>query len=195
VSRRTRTAVAVAFLVIAVAAWGQQQSHRPHGINQSTEPAPDGSVDPALETLTRAVAIQARPDQVGYFRSILDNTDSALEQSRELQTLGAAVNSIPTMNAKSLQLRDVLDEVDHYNRRFLATFSKVQNSELKPLAKRVVKSYSFVAQGSQKVAQLMEPGRIVPDRLASAAANLEKALSDFRTDEVRLGREMGIQSQ
>ena len=41
----------------------------------------------------------------------------------------------------------------------------------------------------------MEPGKIVAERLTSAAANLEKALSDFRTDQVRLGREMGIQSK
>ena len=41
----------------------------------------------------------------------------------------------------------------------------------------------------------MEPGKVVPARLASAAANLEKALSDFRTDQIRLAREMGIQSK
>jgi hypothetical protein len=99
------------------------------------------------------------------------------------------------MNAKSLQLRDALDDVDHYNRRFLATFSKLQANELKPLTKRVHKSYLFVAKESKTVAQLMEPGKIVPNRLTSAAANLEKALSDFRTDQVRLGREMGIQSK
>jgi hypothetical protein len=194
VSRRTRTAVAVAYLVLSVVAWGQQ-SHRPHSTNPPAEAAPDGSVDPALETLTRSVAIQARPDQLGYFHSAIDSTDSALEQSRELQTLGPAVNSIPTVNAKSLQLRDALDDVDHYTRRFLATFTKRQESELKPLTKRVRKSYSFVAKDSKKVAQLMEPGKTVPERLMSAAANLEKALSDFRTDQIRLGREMGIQSK
>jgi hypothetical protein len=194
VLRCARTAVAVASLIMSVAAWGQQ-SHKPHSTNPPAESAPDGGVDPALATLTRAVAIQARPDQLGYFHSILDSTDSALEQSRELQTLGPAVNSIPTVNAKSLQLRDALDDVDHYNRRFLATFSKLQSNELKPLTKRVQKSYSFVAKDAKMVAQFMEPGKIAPERLTSAAANLEKALSDFRTDQVRLGREMGIQSK
>jgi hypothetical protein len=194
VLRYTRTAVAVAFLVISITAWGQQ-SHRGHTANQPAEAAPDGGVDPALTTLTRAVAIQARPDQLDYFHSILDSTDEALEQSRELQTLGPTVNSIPTMNAKSLQLRDALDDVDHYNRRFLATFSKLQMNELKPLTKRAHKSYSFVEKESKTVAERMEPGKIVPNLLTSAAANLEKALSDFRTDQVRLGREMGIQSK
>jgi hypothetical protein len=179
---------------MSAAVWGQQ-SHKPHSTNPPGESAPDGGVDPALATLTRAVAIQARPDQLGYFHSVLDATDLALEQSRELQALGAAVNSVPTMNAKSLQIRDALDDVDHYNRRFLATFSKLQSNELKPLTKRVQKSYSLVAKDAKRVAQFMEPGKIVAERLSSAAANLEKALSDFRTDQVRLGREMGIQSK
>jgi hypothetical protein len=156
---------------------------------------PTGTAGPELETLARAVAIQARPDQMGYFHSMIDSTDTALQQSRELQRLGPDLNSIPTVNAKSLQLRDAIDDVDHYNQRFLVSFTKVQENELKPLTKRVRKSYKYVAKEWKSVGQLMEPDRMVPGRLMTAAANLEKALSDFRTDQIRLGREMGIQSK
>jgi hypothetical protein len=172
-----------------------QQSRPRHSNNPPSGSVPDGEVDPALETLTRAVAIQARPDQLGYFHSTIESTDSALEQSRELQRLGPAITNIPVLNARSLQLRDALDDVDHYNRRFLATFTKRQEYELKPLTKRVRKSYSFVEKASKTVAQAMEPGKVVAAKLMDAAANLEKALSDFRTDQIRLGREMGIQSK
>ncbi|HVP54357.1 MAG TPA: hypothetical protein VMU45_05115 [Candidatus Eisenbacteria bacterium] len=188
------TAVAVAILIVPVAVWAQH-SHRPQASNPPAEPSPTGTVSPELERLSRAVAIQARPDQVGYFYSIIDSTDAALQQSRDLQQLGAAATNIPIVNAKSLQLRDVLDDIDLYNRRFLASFTKLQESELKTLRKRVRKSYTYVDKESTQVAQRMEPGKVVPERLASAAANLEKALSDFRTDEIRLGREMGIQSK
>jgi hypothetical protein len=145
--------------------------------------------------MTRAVAIQARPDQVGYFHSAIDSTDAALQQSRELQSLGAAAQSIPTTNAKSLQLRDAIDDVDHYNERFLASLTRTQEAELKPLTKRLRKSYSIAAKEATAVQRRLEPGKVVLDRLTSAAANLEKALSDFRTDQVRLAREMGIQSR
>ena len=145
--------------------------------------------------MTRAVAIQARPDQVGYFHSAITSTDAALQQSRELQTLGSAAQSIAIVNGKSLQLRDALDDVEHYNGRFIASFSKTQEAELRPLTKRLRKSYTFVAKELKTVQQLMEPGKVVPERLMSAAANLEKALSDFRTDQIRLAREMGIQSR
>ena len=156
---------------------------------------PNGAADPELATFTRAVALQARPDQVGFFHSVIDSTDAALQESRELQRLGPKANDIATVNAKSLQLRDTIDDVDHYNQRFLVSFSKFQASELKPLTKRVRKSYKYVAKEAKNVGQLMEPGKTVPEHLMSAAANLEKALSDFRTDQIRLGREMGIQSK
>jgi hypothetical protein len=95
----------------------------------------------------------------------------------------------------SLQLRDSLDDVEHYNRRLMASFTKYQEKELKKLTKRLHKSYSFVTRDAKRVQQLMEPGKTIPDELATGAANLEKALSDFRTDLIRLGREMGIQSK
>jgi hypothetical protein len=145
--------------------------------------------------MTRAAAIQARPDQVGYFHSAIDSTDAALRQSRELQTLGPAAQSIPTTNSQSLQLRDALDDVEHYNGRFLASFSKTQDAELKPLTKRLRKSYTLAAKEAKAVQQRLEPGKVAAERLTIAAANLEKALSDFRTDQVRLAREMGIQSK
>jgi hypothetical protein len=191
--RSTRMAVAIALVLLPVVA-SSQQSHKSHSTN-SSESLPTGAADPELTSLTRAVALQARPDQVGYFHSIIDSTDAALQESRELQRLGPEINSIPTVNAKSLQLRDAIDDVDHYNQRFLVSFTKFQESELKPLTKRAKKSYKSVAKEWTHVGQIMEPGKTVPEKLMRASANLEKALSDFRTDQIRLGREMGIQSK
>lgn len=195
-TRCTRPAVAVASLLIlmTLAARGQR-SHPAQPGAPPPESVPTGAINPELETMTRAVAMQARPDQVGYFHSAIESTDAALQQSRELQRLGAAANQIPTVNAKSLALRDAIDDVDHYNGRFMASFSKTQEMLLKPLRKRLRKSYTFVDRESKAVQKRMEPGKVIPERMMSAAANLEKALSDFRTDQIRLGREMGIQSK
>jgi hypothetical protein len=189
-----RLLIPVFVILMSLAAWSQH-SHPQQPGGPPPEAVPTGAPNPELETMTRAVAIQARPDQVGYFHSAIASTDLALQQSRDLQILGPAANSIPTVNAKSLALRDAIDDVDHYNGRFLASFSKMQETELKPLRKRLRKSYAFVAKETKAVQQDMEPGKVVPARLASAAANLEKALSYFRTDQVRLAREMGIQSK
>ena len=191
-SSRSPIVAALVILAVLPLAWGQHSHPSP---NSQPESAPTGNVGPDMQTLTRAVLLQARPDQVGFFRSILESTDSALQQSVELQRLGPEVNNVASINARSLQLRDSLDDIEHYQRRFRATLSRFQENELKKLSKRVRKSYSYVDSESKAVFHLLEPGETVPQELASASANLEKALSDFRTDEVRLGREMGIQSQ
>ena len=187
-------AVAVAFLSIAVATLGQLPE-RPHTDKPPAEPPPSGAVSPELETFGRIIAIQARPEQVGYFNSAIASTDQALQESRELQRLGTAATNIGLVNGMSLRLRDSLDDVEHYNGRLLASFTKLQESELKKLTKPLRKSYSHVSREARTVQQLMEPGKVVPEQLATGAANLEKALSDFRTDQIRLGREMGIQSK
>src|SRR5450755_3233797 len=124
-----RLLVAVEILSMSLAGWGQE-SHRAHSTVPPAESAPTGAINPELATMTRAAAIQARPDQVGYFHSAIASTEAALQQSAELQTLGPAAQSIPTTNAKSLQLRDAIDDVDHYNGRLLASFTKTQESEL-----------------------------------------------------------------
>jgi hypothetical protein len=189
-----RMAFAVAFLAISVAAWAQLPE-RPGTGKPPAEPPPSGAVSPELETFGRIMAIQARPDQIGYFNSAIASTDKALQESRELQRLGAGAKNIALVNAMSLRLRDALDDVEHYNGRLLASFTKLQESELKKLIKPLRKSYSNVARDARTVQQLMEPGKIVPEQLATGAANLEKALSDFRTDQIRMGREIGIQSK
>jgi hypothetical protein len=194
VTRCRRTAVAVALLIVSVGARGQLPEP-PHGSKPTAEPAPSGAVSPELETFGRLIAIQARPDQVNDFNSAIASTDNALQTSRELQRLGASAKNIALVNAMSLRLRDAMDDVEHYNGRLFASFTKFQASELKKLTKSLHKSYSHAARDALTVQQLMEPGKVVPDRLTTGAANLEKTLSDFRTDEIRLGREMGIQSK
>ena len=192
--RSRRLGVTVVFLFLTPTGWGQQ-SHRPHSTTPPAENAPTGEDTSELETFSRAVAIQARPDQFGHFQAAIDSTDAALQQSRELQRLPASAINTPNLNARSLKLRDVLDDVEHYNAVLVTSLSKLQESAFKKLTKRLRKSYPIVAREARAVSQQLEPGMVVPDRLRSAAANLEKALSDFRSDQIRLGREMGIQSK
>lgn len=184
-------ATAAILMPVTALGYGQQhsQSHPP------AEPSPTGTVSPELETFGRAVAVQARPDQLEYFREVLTSTDEALRLSRDMQSMGAAATDTAVVNAMSLQLRDELDDVEHYNRRLLVSFTKAQQAGLKNLTRQLKKSYAVVAHQARTVQQLMEPGKVVPEQLATGAANLEKALSDFRTDEIRLGRDMGIQAR
>jgi hypothetical protein len=194
VTRWLRTIVAILCLCTSGAAWALDPG-TPQRSKPPAEPTPTGGISPELETFGRAVTLQARLDQLDYFRSVLQNTDKALQLSSELQRLGASATNIAMVNALSLQLRDDLDEVELYNRRLFISFTKPQEAGLKKLTRQVKRSYSYVERDAKTVQQLMEPGKVVPEQLATGAADLEKALSYFRTDQIRLGREMGIQSK
>ena len=161
-------AVAVAFLSTAVATLGQLPD-RPHTDKPPAEPPPSGAVSPELETFGRIIAIQAGAEQVSYFNSAIASTDLALQESRELQRLGTSATNIGLVNGMSLRLRDSLDDVEHYNGRLLASFTKLQETELKKLTKPLRKSYSQVSREARTVQQLMEPGKVVPEQLATGS--------------------------
>jgi len=76
----------------------------------------------------------------------------------------------------------------------VASFSKAQQTELKKLTRNMHKSYSVVSKEAGIVSQQIEPGKVVLEQVKGSAANLERALSNFRSDQIRLAREMGIRS-
>lgn len=185
--RRVALTIIAALALVPVTA--QAQGNPPH---DKKEPAPSGEVSPELETFGRAVAVQARLDQLEWYFGMLSGTDQALRLADSLQNMNDAANNIAAVNAMSLKLRDTLDEVDHNQRRLVASFTKLQEQGLKKLTRQLAKSHKDVQREARTVQQLMEPGHVVPQQLATGAANLEKALFDFRTDQIRMGREMGI---
>src|ERR1017187_9356550 len=98
---RLLVAVASLLFVTSLASWGQD-SHRPVAGAPPPEAAPTGAINPELETMTRAVAVQARPGRAGYFPAALARPGAPPRGSRELQPRGDAPNSTPAVNAQSL---------------------------------------------------------------------------------------------
>ena len=139
----------IAVLTFTAGGWRQASSH-PHAGKPASEPTPTGASTPELESLGRSVAIQARLDQVQYFQSAVESTDKALVESRELQKLGPQAKNIALVNQLSLQLRDTLDDMEHYTGRLQASFTKFQEKELKKLTKRLEKSYSYVKRDARR---------------------------------------------
>ena len=65
---------------------------------------------------------------------------------------------------------------------------------MKNLTRKLTKSDSAVSKGAKAISKQLEQRTVNSGRLVSAAANLEKALALFQTDQLNLGKEMGIQS-
>ena len=65
---------------------------------------------------------------------------------------------------------------------------------MKNLTKKLTKSDSAVSKDAKAISQQLEHRTPDSARLAGTATNLEKALALFQSDQLNLGKEMGIHS-
>jgi hypothetical protein len=65
---------------------------------------------------------------------------------------------------------------------------------LKNLAKKLMKSEASAGKSLKRLSQALEQTSPDQERLLSASANLEKEMSGLTSDQLSLGRVMGIQS-
>jgi hypothetical protein len=145
----------------------------------STAPPPAGEA-PAPDDLTdftRAVLLQATPEQVLRFQRASASLDSArhtLQQAR----LDAANSS--ALEDLSFALTDV--QID--GGRFLASFSEAQRSGLKEYIKKFVKANDEVTR----------KGRALQESNARPATfqKIDHALDEMQSCQAAMGNEMGI---
>lgn len=65
---------------------------------------------------------------------------------------------------------------------------------MKNLTKKLTKSDAAVSKDAKTISQQLEQGALTSEWLGNAAASLEKALVVFQSDQLNLGKEMGIPS-
>ena len=150
--------------------------------------------DPDLATFKHAVAVQATEDQAGQFRLMMKSTEAARQQAHELQRLGSTPGDSVALTHKATALQNAVEEVQSENRAFRQSLSDSQEAGLKGLTKKLTKSDAAVSKGAKAISQQLEQGTLSPEALTNAGANLGKALSAFQSDQINLGKEMGITS-
>jgi len=190
-----RSSVSVIFMLFwlfPLAVMGQHGGR--HGTSTGTSggttaPAEDSDVT----TFKHAIAVQASEEQIGQFRLMIKSTAAARQQAHDLQQLGSNADNAEGLTTKATGLQDSVEEAQRENRAFRQSLSDSQEAGLKNLTKKLTKSDSAVSKDAKAISKQLEQRTLNPGRLVSAAANLEKALALFQTDQLNLGKEMGIQ--
>ncbi len=152
------------------------------------------SDDPDMATFKHAVAVQASEGQAEQFRLMIGSTEAAEEQARDLQDLSSKGSNAEDLTRKATGLVDSIEEAQSKNRAFRQSLSDSQEAGLKNLTKKLTRSDSAVSKGAKAISQQLDQGTLTSERLVKAAANLEKALAEFQSDQLNLGKEMGVQS-
>ncbi len=188
-----RVSVVAMLLLCPLFVVGQHGGHR--GSTGSSGGTTTPAEDPDLATFKHAVAVQASEEQIAQFHRMIKSTQTAERQAHDLRNVSAGENDSEGLTSKATSLQDSIEEAQSENRDFRRSFSDSQEAGLKNLTKKLTKSDSAVSKGAKAITQELDERTLAAERLVKAAANLEKALTEFQSDQMNLGKEMGIQPQ
>jgi hypothetical protein len=150
-----------------------------------------------LKDFHRAIALQATDEQRAAFAKIAQYTQAARDQ------LHAFRESAPKAPGSSLSLAEravTLDETIRKARagseNFLTSFSPAQKSGLKDLTNKLAKTDGELERQT-KALDLVVETKADGEQVAGAAASLDvvgldKELGSFQSEQLAIGREMGI---
>ena len=170
-------------------------AQRRGGHGAGTVPAPGGvSSTDDLKDFKRAVALQATPDQAVEFRRLTESTQAARKSAQDLSKLAEKASKTDLFRSTN-PLASALEKVQTDNQTFLQSFSPVQKSGLKEVAKKLGKANSDVTKRNQALTRDLERSRIAGPQISGVAEKLDKALIDLQTRQLAIGNEMGIQSK
>lgn len=154
----------------------------------TSSPTPTNS---EINDFGRAVALQASQDQVAWFPQLTKSTDAARKEAQSL--VQRAENSSKVDSSAYAQLSEVVDDARTANLKFVNTFSASQQSGLKPLIKKLSKADVDIAKNSKALSQQFEHSEINGKKVSAMVQKLDRALTDFQSEQISIGIKMGIQ--
>jgi hypothetical protein len=165
---------------------GTGAGRSPTGVSN---PAPSNS---DISDFNRAIALQATPEQIARFQQLTKSTEAARKEAQNL--FQQAENAKPD-SSRYVGLNDAIEEAQNNNLQFVRSFSASQQSGLKPLIKKLSKADSDVSKQSKALTQELGRSNIEGKKIAGVVEKLDKALTGFRTGQLNIGKEMGIQPE
>jgi hypothetical protein len=155
-------------------------SNRPTGLDEKD----------SLKDFHEVLAVQATSEQIAEFQALVKSTEAAQSEVQAFLQPLRKDNPVAE-SARRNTLDPAIENARNGNKKFQEGFSEAQKSGLKEIAKRLAKADSDVEQEEKKLDQSLDLKAAAPE-LVSHAESLDKALTDFRNEQLALGREMSI---
>jgi hypothetical protein len=181
----------IALLACPSALLAQRGAHGTGAGRPSTSasnPAPSTS---DMNDFNRAIALQATPEQTARFKQLTASTQAAKQQTEDLIHPENADKPDASLYAG---LNDAVGEAQSSSLNFVSSFSPAQQSGLKPLVKKLRRANSDVSKESKALTQELARSQIGDKKIANAVEDLNRALTSFQSEQLDIGKEMGIQS-
>jgi hypothetical protein len=192
VNRMVVLAVAIPLLVGVPDLLAQHGGHGGGGGRRGTPDAAGDPSDASLTDFNRALAVQATPDQASHFPDLIRITENARKLAQALS--GEKADSATDFARQSAALKDAVEEAQGGNQDYVKSFTKSQKAGLKELTKKLEKADSEVTKQWKELEKQMGGAKANSEDIASSADRLEKALEEFQSQQIILGKEMGMQT-
>lgn len=169
------------------------QHHGGHGIGGSVpggnnRPTGVDETDP-LKDFHRALAVQATNQQVAEFQALVKESESA---KANLRRFVAKDRAMPESTVTVTEIDKSLQALRVDSRKFVDGFSAPQKSGLKDTLKRLEKADSDLEAEEKRLDESQQAGSRASAELESRGESLTKSLMNFSSQELALGREMGV---
>jgi hypothetical protein len=156
---------------------------RPTGVSEGDD----------LKDFHAALAVQASSQQIIEYAAMLKSTAAAAAEVQAFQTNLAQPKDTSHPAGVSASLVQAVENARTSSSKFLDGFSLAQKNGLREIIKRLSKADSELAQQLKELDQLASVGNSANEAISNAAAGLERSLANFRSQQLDLGEEMGIE--
>jgi len=165
------------------------------GGRRGTPGAGSGDTSEAgLTDFNHALAVQATADQAAHFQELTKSTETARKLAQELSVLSGKPDSEADFSRKTAALKENVEEAQGGNQDLVKSFTKSQKAGLKELTKKLEKADSEVSKLWKDRARQLRGAKANNEGIAGTSDKLEKALEEFQSQQISLGKEMGIQT-
>jgi hypothetical protein len=194
VSQLTGRAIGTFLLLCAPSLLAQYGGHGGSGRGGAPRAGAADTSEAGLTDFNHALAVQATPDQASHFQELTRNTENARKLAQDLSAPGAKADNPTDFSHRTASLKDAVEEAQGVNQDFVKSFTKSQKAGLKELTKKLEKADSEVTKQWKDLERQLGAAKAGSEGTTGAAEKLEKALEEFQSQQIELGKEMGIQT-
>jgi hypothetical protein len=192
VNRPTVLAIVTSLLLSASTLLAQHGGHGGGGRRGSPGAGSADTSDASLADFNHALAVQATSDQISHFPGLTKSTEAARNLAKDLSGMSEKAYSATEFSRKTAALKEAVEEAQASNQDFVKSFTKSQKAGLKELTKKLEKADAEVTKLWKDLQKQLGGAKTVGEGMAGTADKLEKALEEFQSQQIELGKEMGI---
>jgi hypothetical protein len=189
------TSIAILLAALLLLPFTLAAQHSGHAGGNSSNSSSGGGRPPAdntdLTDFKHLLQVQADIYQTAQFQTIGKDMADALKQTHSLAQVAASGS--PDLAAHAAAVNDAVDEACKSNKQLVKMLTDIQVAGLKKLLKDLSKSEAAVTRQQKSLAQAADHGGADAAQVGVEAGSLEKALGEFRTSQLNLAQEMGVQ--